>query len=287
MSDSVFVFLTFSLAAAGGIGITYFGAKAYLPRIRSRLAKERDRLKTQLRALFISDVQPRSILIWRYALTPLIGLLVLSFSASWIFAVAAFVVGYKAPGWYLEYAAKKRRERLERQVSDLIMSLETTLKANMNLAQSIQEVAERMPAPMSQEFRLIHQRRRQGQSTEKALNSADRRLKIPKLSLVFRSISVTEKRGGDLPDLLKRMGKSFKEIDRVEERIKTETSGVRLTAKLMAAMPILVCFLLYIASPNHVLMLFNTLLGNLILLVAAVFDYIGFIMIKRLGELEF
>ena len=133
---------------------------------------------------------------------------------------------------------------------------------------------------------MVLQRVQAGQPLERALAACDERLGIPNLSLVIQSIRVNEERGGRLPELLEKIAKSLREIARVEERVKTETSGIRLSSKLMAAMPLVIGFLLYLASPEHIRMLFTTLLGNLILLTVALLDYVGFAMIRKLGDLE-
>jgi tight adherence protein B len=156
----------------------------------------------------------------------------------------------------------------------------------MSLLQSVREAADRLPPPMAQELGVALERIDAGATLDAALRELDRHLDLPGLHLVLRAILIAENRGGRLPELLTKIGRSLQETERVEERIATETSGVKLASKLMAAMPLLICFLLYLASPDHVTMLFTTLIGNLILVLAAVFDWLGFSIIKRLGDLE-
>jgi tight adherence protein B len=203
-----------------------------------------------------------------------------------VFALLSGGLVFAAPPFLLNLAAHRRRDKLEAQVLDVIGSISATSKAGMNLLQSVEEVATRMPPPISQEFAMILERVRTGQPLEAALEACDRRLDIPNLSLVIQSILVNQERGGRLPELLEKISLSLREIHRVEERVKTETSGIKLSSKLMAAMPLVIGFLLYLASPDHILMLFNTLLGNLILLAVVALDAIGFSIIKKLGDLE-
>jgi len=156
----------------------------------------------------------------------------------------------------------------------------------MSLQQSVEEVANHLPPPMSEEFSLVLQRVRGGQSLERALAACDSRVGLANLSLVLQSLILNERRGGPLPTLLDKIATSLQAISKVEERVKTETSGVRLASRLMAAMPVLVCTLLYLASPDHVGMLFNSLIGNLILLLALALDVVGFTILRRIADLE-
>jgi len=97
-----------------------------------------------------------------------------------------------------------------------------------------------MNAPASQEFGLIRQRIESGQLPAAAFRYADARLQIPRLTLIFQTIVVSLERGGRLASLMDRLAVATKEIERVEERVKTETSGIRMSSNIMLAMPIVI-----------------------------------------------
>jgi tight adherence protein B len=135
----------------------------------------------------------------------------------------------------------------------------------MSLHQALRDAADTLPAPMAQELGAALSRIDAGATVEEALSDLDRRLDLPGFYLVARAVTVAERRGGPLPRLLAKIGRTLQETERVEHRIETETSGVRLASRLMAAMPLLIGVFLYMASPEHVTMLFTTLAGNLVL----------------------
>jgi tight adherence protein B len=278
--------LVYPLAFASVMGAVYATLRSFEPRLRELMKREEDRLAESLRDLFYEGVSGRTLVRLQLAGAPVAALFVLLGTGSAVFGLVAGALVFLIPRVVLRLAARHRRERLEAQVLDVISSLIATTKSGMSLLQSVEEVARRMPPPIAQEFSMVLERVRTGQPLEAALAACDRRLDIPNLSLVVQSVRVNEERGGRLPELLEKIAKSLREISRVEERVKTETAGIRLSSKLMAAMPLVIGFLLYLASPEHILMLFNTLLGNLILLAVAVLDYLGFAIIRKLGELE-
>lgn len=274
------------LAFGAGAGLLYASVRHFTPRVQARLAREGAELDEALKDLFYQGVTARTLLRLKYIAAPALALVLFLLSGSLLFALVFGAVLFVTPGAVLKLAAKRRRQRLEGQVLDLIGSLSATTKAGMNLVQSVEEVAARMPPPLSQEFTMVLERLRAGQTLETALRACDERLHIPSLSLVLQSLVVNEQRGGRLPELLQNLHTSLREIGRVEERVKTETSGIRLSSRIMAAMPLVIGLLLYMVSPDHILMLFNTLLGNAILVLAALFDYVGFTIIRKLGDLE-
>lgn len=273
------------LAAAAAGGAVYLLATAFAPRLRERMRREEEALGDTFRDLFLSTVTPRAVVVLQYIGAPLSALVVYLAAHSPVFALLVGALVWVAPRLVLRRVRRRRRERLERQVLDLITSFSATTKAGMSLVQSVEEVAERMPPPMSQEFRIVRDRLRAGQTLERALTACEERVGIPNLGLVLQSILVNEERGGPLPRLLERIHTSLREIERVEERVRTETSGIRLSSRIMAAMPLLVGLLLYLVSPENVTMLFDTLAGNLILVAALAMDFLGFMMIRRYSRL--
>jgi len=278
--------LVYPLAFACGAGLVYTGLRYFIPRLRELVRRQEDRTAEALRDLFYEEMSARNLVRLQLAGAPAAALTTLLLSGNAVFALVVGGVVFILPRTVLRLAARRRRERLEAQVLDFISSLTATTKSGMSLLQSVEEAATRMPPPISQELSMVLQRVRAGQPLERALAACDERLGIPNLSLVIQSIRVNEERGGRLPELLEKIAKSLREIARVEERVKTETSGIRLSSKLMAAMPLVIGFLLYLASPEHIQMLFTTVLGNLILLTVALLDYLGFAMIRKLSDLE-
>ena len=83
-----------------------------------------------------------------------------------------------------------------------------------------------------------------------------------------------------------RLAAATKEIERVEERVRTETSGIRMSSNVMLAMPFLICSLLYVIEPNQVLILFDSFVGNVILVFALGLEVGAYFIIQRLIDLD-
>jgi tight adherence protein B len=196
------------------------------------------------------------------------------------------IIVYLIPGVLVKSIVNKRREALENQTSDVMTALNATVKSGMTLEESIGEIATTMRPPVSEEFSLIKDRIDAGQTIASALRTADQRLEAPRLSLILQSIIVSQERGGKLASLMDRLSEAMREIERVEERIKTETSGLRLSARIMVFMPFVICGFLYIASPEQVTMLFTTIIGNAILVLAIAMDIIAFRSMQKIIDLD-
>jgi Flp pilus assembly protein TadB len=278
--------IAYVLAFASAATVVYLCLTALLPQVRARIAFEYSGMDHTLKSGFYTGVDAKTYVALKYG-GPVVGFLIgLVLFSSTIFGLFIAVLVYLVPSVLVRRVIAGRRDALERQSADVMAALSATVKSGMTLEQSIEEIATKMRPPISQEFALIKDRIDAGETIVAALRAADARLGIPRLSLIFQTIVVGQERGGRLAVLLDRLSESVREIQRVEERVKTETSGLRLSARIMVFMPFVICGFLYLAAPDQIGMLFTTLVGNVILVVAIAVDIAAFKIMERLIDLD-
>lgn len=255
-------------------------------RVGGAMAAERERIANTFETVYEENTSPAFLAGLRF-LGPIFALLLLTWATGKImFALLAAAVIYLAPKIIIDRIVRKRREKLEQQASDVMLSLSSSLKSGLTVEQAVDDIATNMKAPAAQEFGLIRQRIESGQLPAAAFRAADARLQIPRLTLIFQTIVVSLERGGRLASLMDRLAAATKEIERVEERVRTETAGIRMSSNIMLAMPVLICSLLYIIEPNQVLILFDTFVGNVILVFALCLEVGAYFIIQRLIDLD-
>lgn len=267
-------------------GVVYVGFVQFYPVIRAHV--ESDYLNTDrtLKSIFYTAYDARLFVTFKYG-GALVALLVGVFLfKSLVFGLFMGLIAYWIPGVLLAHIVRARRDALERQTGDVMVALDACIKSGMTLEESIAEIATAMRPPVAQEFAIVKDRIDSGETIVSALRAADTRVQVPRLSLVFQSIIVSQQRGGRLATLMERLSEATREIERVEERVKTETSGLLLSARIMVFMPLIIGGFLYFADPGQVTMLFNTVPGNVILVLAIGMDILAFRIMKKLIDLE-
>lgn len=274
------------LAFLSAAVIVYLIFTTFYPPIRARVQSDYLEVDETLKAIFYTAYDAKTFVILKFGgsiVAFAIGMFLLN---SIVFGIFMAIIMYLIPGVMLTRIVKARSEKLEQQTSDVMLALGSTIKSGMTLEESITEVATTMRPPVSEEFSLIKERIDAGQTIAAALKAADRRLNAPRLGLIFQSIIVSQERGGRLAQLMDRLSVAMREIQRVEERINTETSGLILSARIMVFLPFVICLLLYLAEPGQVTMLFTTGIGNVILVLAIAMDIIGFRMMQKIVDLD-
>jgi tight adherence protein B len=274
------------LAFISAAAAIYVVLTAFLPHVKARITSEYLNVDRTLKSGFYTTVDAKTFVALKYG-GAIVGFLLGFFLFnSVIFGVFIAALVYLVPGVLIKRIVAARRSKLELQASDVMAAFSATIKSGMTLEESIKEIAAKMRPPISQEFAMIKDRIDSGETIIAALRAADNRLQIPRLSLIFQTIIVGQERGGRLASLMDRLSVSIREIMRVEERVKTETSGLRLSANIMVFIPFVICGFLYMAAPEQIGMLFTTLIGNFILVLAIAMDIAAFRIMQKLIDLD-
>ncbi|MFK7977177.1 MAG: type II secretion system F family protein [Halioglobus sp.] len=257
-----------------------------VPTAKERWLAGEAEIAAKLHNIFYTQSSPRTLQILKYV-GAFATLVIATFSLnSVVFGAFLAVLVYFLPNVILDNIIARRRERLEEQTADVMTALSASIKGGMTIEQSFDEVVETMHPPISEEFALIRERIDAGQPVVAAVRSADQRLDVPRLGLIFQTIVISLERGGRLASLMDRLANSTREIERVEERVKTETSGLRLSARIMVFMPFAICGLLYMIEPNQVLLLFNNVIGNVVLVLAITMNIGAYFIMRKIIDLD-
>lgn len=274
--------LALAFAAAFLVVLTLFGIA--WPRISAAIAERAEHYDEILKDMFEREVSGLALARLRWFGPPVAAVAVQLLSGRPVFALAAAVLAWFAPDFWLWRRRYKRRERLETQVTEVIGAIATTTRAGLTLRESLQDAADKLPAPAGDEVGLTCRRLEAGQSLDAALRATDERLSLPGYTLLIRALIVNRERGGHLAALLVRAAETLRELAKLDEKIKAQTSGIRLAAQIMVFMPLVLGILLYMMDPPTISLLFDTLIGNAIVVVILIMDLTGFFMLWKLAN---
>lgn len=254
------------------------------PRVLSRFRESEAENTERLRDLFLPTERARTLALLESVGVALLALLFFAASRSIVFTAAIVLAGYFAPRFIYRYVRMRRLAQVGEQLPDALDLMTSGARAGMNLGQAIRLAAEKAPLPIKDELSLIVNAMDLGESTEEALNRVRVRLSLPNIDLAATAILVSREKGGNLTTLLERISTSIREISRLEKKVKVETASIRFSARMMAAMPIVFGLILYAMDPPSIRGLFDTLIGNVLLLVVVLMTATGYLMIRRLAN---
>jgi len=203
-----------------------------------------------------------------------------------IFApVAAAVMGVM-PFFWLVHRKKKRTRQFLDSMPEAVELIGRALRAGHGLASGLRLVAEEMKGPIADEFGRVFEEQNLGIPIEMSLRGMAER--IPAMDVRFFVIAVIIQRstGGDLAEVLDKIGKLIRQRFELFGHVRGLTAEGRLSGLVLLALPPGLLTFLWLTNYNYVAPLFNTAIGNKMLMLTVALQFLGAWMIRAIVAIK-
>ncbi len=231
-------------------------------------------------------IDPRQLLMINLLLFLLLPGLLWLITGSLVFVVLGAVVAYYFPRMLTRELRKRRQLRFIRQMPDGLLMLASSLRSGMGLGSALEILAQEQPAPFSQEIGLLIRSQRLGITFDDALKTLERRMPIEEFKLFTAALRISREVGGNLADTLESLAETLARKAEVEGKIRSLTAQGRIQAIVMTALPVLLILVLRVLEPKPMSLLFNSLVGWVVLAVIVLMEIGGFFFIRRIVSIE-
>jgi tight adherence protein B len=223
-----------------------------------------------------------------------IGLLlgVLGFTASWLLGVKLYlapiagVVMFIIPFTWLLHKRWRRLKKFSSQLPDALELIGRALRAGHSLAAGMHVVAEEMPQPIADEFNRVYEEQNLGIPIEDSLkNMCDR---VPNLDLRFfvTSVLVQRQTGGDLAEILDKIGYVIRERFRILGQVKALTAEGRLSGVVLIALPFVLFLIMLHIKYDYIEKLWTHPLGVKMAMTALGMQVLGALVIRKIVNIK-
>ncbi len=224
----------------------------------------------------------------------IVGLLAgaMTATASWFARVPMFfvpIVGilmFLAPWAWLWNRRRVRLKKFAAQLPDALELVARALRAGHSLAAGMHVVAEEMPAPVSVEFGRVYDEQNLGIALDEALRNMTER--VPNLDLKFfvTSVAIQRQTGGDLSEILDKIGYVVRERYRILGQVKALTAEGRLSGVVLIALPFVLFFVMLHLKPDYVAVLWTERAGIKMSVFALIMQVLGALVIKKIVDIK-
>jgi len=223
-------------------------------------------LYPMLDSLSIDSTRYRIWLRW-WGICLISSLLVLGFALNMFpIAIAVMLLVFFAPRWILKSIIAKRRTLLRDQMVSGSIALANASRAGLSLAQGLETVSRETPPPLADELRKIVNEYEHGRPLVAAIRNTKERLDLDSFTLFASAIQVSLEQGGRITEALERISNSLQENQRVERQLEAETASGRRVVWILGIFPFLFLAGFFVIHPSGTLMVFETLIGQFVLL---------------------
>jgi len=199
-------------------------------------------------------------------------------------AAAAVAAGFAAylPVALVKELARRRANRIERQLTDAIDLAAGTLQAGSTLTQALATAASATRAPLKGELESILQRVALAMPLDRALAGFSERYDGEGVKLFTLALTAKSQVGGELAPVLRALNETLRDRWRQQRQVRAQLAGARMTSLVVIVLPYVVAPILAWLQPGWFQTLSNLPLGPSILFFAVMIQLTGALWIWRI-----
>jgi len=173
----------------------------------------------------------------------------------------------------------RRRREFENTFPDALNILMSGVSVGNSLMQAISYVGDVMHNPIGREFKLIGERLKLGEPLEVVLQRSCKNYPYPEFLFFTVTIRANVARGGQLKVVLARLIRVLVDARTLDKKKMAMTSEARISAKIVAAIPLIFIIILNYVNPENVDFILHDPEGRLVLFYVLGSELLGLLIV--------
>ena len=195
-------------------------------------------------------------------------------------------LGIVVPPAVVNFLAARRTKAFVSQLPDTLQLLSSTLKAGYSFMQGVEAVSHEVEEPMGGELRRVVTEAQLGRPLEEAMDASAERMDSDDFAWCVMAVRIQREVGGNLSELLMTVAETMTARERLRRDVAALTAEGKMSAIVLAALPILLGFAMWALNPEYIETLFTDGLGKVLLGASIVAALIGFAWMKKIIDIE-
>jgi tight adherence protein B len=221
------------------------------------------------------------------AATALVGFVLGNRIAGGVLGLGAAILLPVLPVSMVRSRAEAGRRRFAEQLPQTLDALASGLSAGLSFQQAIRYAAEELPEPSADAIGWLDRRIQFGQPVEAALRGLESQHPEESFALVVDGIVLQRQFGGDLVDMFGQIGGLLRERLELEQEVRAVTAQGRLSGWIIAALVPVSAGMLLTFNPRYVDVLFDSVVGQVLLVLVMILQLAGWAIISRLVRIRY
>lgn len=198
----------------------------------------------------------------------------------------ALPLGY-APLFLVQQQGSARMKKLVEQLPDSLELMARALSAGLGLSDAFRLVAEEMPMPIAAEFGRVQEEVRFGREYREAFDKLlERNPGLFDLRIFVSSVMLQRDTGGNLIEILESIADTIRARFLFDAKVNAMTAEAKFSALILGSLPMAVLTLLTVSNPTYLEPLWETTLGNIIVVCCMTMYAVGSLIMRDLSKVE-
>ncbi|MGA1802912.1 type II secretion system F family protein [Rhizobium sp. HT1-10] len=193
-----------------------------------------------------------------------------------------FTAGVGLPRWIVGFLIKRRQKKFLDEFPNALDVITRSLRSGLPLNDAIRLVASDAREPVKTEFRRLVEAQQVGLSVADACARMAISLPLQEVNFFAIVIAIQAQSGGNLSEALSNLARVLRERKKMKAKVQALSMEAKASACIIGALPFIVATLVYLTSPQYIMLLFTDPRGHLILIAAGLWMSVGIFFMRQM-----
>lgn len=194
----------------------------------------------------------------------------------------AFVAAIGLPRWILGFVISRRQNKFLEELPNALDVMVRSIRSGLPLNDAMRLIATDGQEPVKSEFRRVVEAQQVGLSIPEGCARMMLTMPLPEVNFFAIVIAIQSQAGGNLSEALNNLSKVLRERRKMKAKVQALSMEAKASAVIIGALPFIVATLVYLTSPQYIMVLFSDPRGHLILLFSGIWMSIGIFVMRNM-----
>lgn len=199
-----------------------------------------------------------------------------------VFAVVTMLL----PHWVIGFLIRRREKAFQDNFPEALDLIIRGLKSGLPVGETIRAVGEEFKNPVGEEFTVVTDKVKLGQSLEEALTDSTKRMDIQDYKFFVISLAVQRETGGNLAETLENLVDILRRRRQMKLKIKAMSSEAKASAIILGSLPFIMFGILMLLNYEYTALLFTDKRGMAMMGAGFCFIGTGSFVMKKMVNFE-
>jgi len=227
-------------------------------------------------------IKPIQILLWSAVLGVAGYFLAGSFISQTILCLIAAGLIALAPLAYIAWMRTTRLTKFEEHLPEALDLMSRAVRSGLSFTAGLELVGKECSEPIAGEFRTTFEEQNLGLSLRDTFINLTERVPLVDVRLLVTALLIQRDTGGNLVEVLNELSRVIRERFKIHREVRVKTAAGKLTAAFLVALPLIMIIMLNFVNPNYVGILFHDPMGQTFLIIAAMMQVVGSLILWKI-----
>ncbi|WP_454853330.1 type II secretion system F family protein [Rhizobium binxianense] len=196
------------------------------------------------------------------------------------------VAGLGLPRWIVGFLISRRQNKFLDEFPNALDVIVRSIKSGLPLNDAIRLIATEGTEPVKSEFRRVVESQQVGLSVPDACARMGNHMPLQEVNFFAIVIAIQSQAGGNLSEAIGNLSKVLRDRKKMKAKVKALSMEAKASAVIIGALPFIVATLVYLTSPQYMMILFTDPRGHLIMGFSAIWMSIGIFVMRNMVNFD-